>query len=240
MEIFQKAIQAVQRNVSALGVYLLAMVAVNGLAMGVYKLIGPPGESSYSKKTVLVCTIGVYVFLAVASAAAQSVVFSRFAKDIDRPLWRSAGDGESLRLYFPLWIVLNASVYVMNFLAFDLCALLDNEEIGVLPRWLLLFSVATYIPIGAAVMFNRNVTWRNLGEALSPLLRQFAKFLMLCCATGILFVFMLSLAAGASSQPALHLVIDVIFSYFDCVIFCAAWHICIIDRQNPEDSNFDF
>ena len=240
MEILQRAIQAVQRNLSALGLYLVITVAASATSTAVYQALGSPEESAFSKGTLFLFGMGFDVCMTLVYAAAQAVVFSRFAKDIDRPLWRIRDDREALQRYFLPWLVLNACLFLLKQLSFDVPALLGNDTIGFFPSWLLLFAAAVYLPLGAAMMFLRTADWRNIGEALAPYRRQFGKTFALCCINGILFLFMLALVDRIKGQPWLGLLADIIFGYFDCVIFCAAWLICMFDRQTPENIGFDF
>lgn len=240
MEILQRAIQAVQRNLSALGLYLLITVGTSAAGTAAYGVLGSPEESAYGKGTLFLCGLAIDALLTVAYAGAQTIGFARFAKDMDRPLWRIRDDREALQRYFLMWVLLNACIMALKQLSFDVPALFDNEDMGIFPGWLLLFAAAVCTPLGAAMMFQRTADWRKIGEVLTPYRRQFPKIFMLCCLNGILFLFMLALVAGIASQPGLRLVIDVIFGYFDCVVFCAAWFICILDRQTPEDTDFEF
>lgn len=240
MEIVQRSIQAVQRNLSALGLYLLITVAANAAGIAVSQILGTPEKSSFSKETLFLCSVGIDAFLAVASTVAQAIVFSRFAKDIDRPLWRIRDDREALQRYFLLWLLLNACVVVLKQLSFDVPALLGNESIGFFPTWLLLFATAVYVPLGAAMMFMRTADWRNIGEALAPYRRQFGKAFALCLVTGFLFLLMIALIPPKGVQIVPGVFLGIVFGYFDCVIFCAAWLICMLDRQTPEDIDFEF
>jgi hypothetical protein len=168
LEIVQRAVQAVQRNLFALGLYLLITVTASAAGITVSHALGSSEESAFSKGTLFFCGVGIDACLAIASAVAQAIVFSRFAKDIDRPLWRIQDDREALQRYFLLWIVLNACLSVLGLLSMDVPQLLDNEGFGFFPRWLFLFANAVYIPLGAAMMFMRTANWRNIGEALVP------------------------------------------------------------------------
>jgi len=240
LEIVQRSIQAVQRNLSALGLYLLITVAASAAGIAVSQTLGTPENSSFSKGTLFLCSVGIDAFLAVASAVAQAIVFSRFAKDIDRPLWRIRDDREALQRYFLPWLVLNVCLCVLTLLTVDVPRLIDNERFGFFAGWLLLFANAVYIPLGAAMMFMRTADWRNIGEALAPYRRQFGKAFALCLVTGFLFLLMIALIPPKGVQLVPGVFLGIVFGYFDCVIFCAAWLICMLDRQTPEDIDFEF
>jgi hypothetical protein len=240
LEILQKSVQAVQRNIAALALYIAVIACSSAFSWILYDHLGLPDKTSYPKVAYLIITLCVDAVLGVAAAFAQAVVFSRFAKDIDRPLWRMDGDMEAIRRYFPLWFALNVVVLVLKTFAFSLPAIFESENSGAFARWLLLAAVVTYIPLGAAMMFHKGSSWREFAETLAPYRRQFPKVLMLCCINGVLFMMMLSLLPDAMDKPLARVAIDVVSSYFDCVIFCAAWLICILDRQNPVEDDFEF
>jgi len=240
LDILVQAIQAIQRNVPSLTLYLAITVSANVVALLVGSRIGDPEQASYGKGVLLLSEMGLDAFLVFCYAAAQAVAFSQLGKEIDRPLWKIADYREALRRYFPLWMALNGAVIVLNLLAFVVPPLIDNEEFGRLPFWLLVFASATYIPVGAAIMFCRKFEWRKPGEALAPLRRQFPKTLIVLCLNGLLFFFFLSLMVQTASQKWIRPIIDIIFGYFDCVVFSATWLICMLDRQAPEKVDLDF
>jgi hypothetical protein len=241
LEYLKKAFQAVERNVFSLGLYLVIVVGARTAGTALRSALGLSEESARGNPFLFFCAAGTDAFLAAACAAAQTVVFSRFAKDMDRPLWRMRDDREALRRYFLLWLILNGIIYLLFLLSSDLPLLLDNEDAGAIPRWLLLFALAVYIPLGAGMMFQQTTDWRKMTEGLAPYGRQFGKILLVCCFSAILFLLHLTLLIeGLASQPLLRVAVEVILCYFDCAIFCAAWVICMHDRQNPEDSSFEF
>jgi hypothetical protein len=202
--------------------------------------IGDPEQALYGKGVLLLSEVGLDAFLVFCYAAAQAVAFSQLGKEIDRPLWKIADYWEALRRYFPVWMALNGVVILLNMLTFVVPPLIDNEEFGRLPFWLLVFASATYIPVGAAIMFCRKFEWRTLGEALGPLRRQLPTTLIVLCLNGFLFFFFLSLIVQTASQNWIRPVIDIISGYFDCVVFAATWLICMLDRQTPEEVDLDF
>ena len=239
LDIFLRAVQSVQRNLSALAVYLVITVGSSTLATVVNNLVTPPG-SPPAHGSALIYELALNAFLVLTAAAAQAIVFARMGKEMDRPLWKIGGDREALRRYFPLWAVLNAVIMIFNLLAFEVPAYFEEERLGFIPFWMLIVAVSAYIPLGTAIMFHRGFEWRKLGEGLTPLRRQLGKTLLVMLAGAILFFFYLSLLAQTDSQRWLRPVIDVIYGYFDCVLFSATWIICIFERQMPPEIDLDF
>ena len=240
MNIFSQAIQAVQRNLAAFGLYIMITVGA-GLAVvcGNY-LMGDPGPDTAWTAPLLLYEFAVDLALVAATAFAQSIVFSRFGKEMDRPLWKVAGDLEALRRYFKLWFVLNVVVVVCFKLAIFLPILLGDDRYQGGLLWLFVFTAAACVPVGAAIMFSREFHWRTLAESLAPFRRQIGKAALLFCANGLFLFFFLALLIPTEEHPWLRPVVDVISSYFDCVIFAATWQVCRLDRDAPSETDLEF
>lgn len=241
MEILSNAVQAVQQNVRALLLYLAIMVSANIVGYVANSLVIPdPEVNPFENPTLLIYTFGLDLFLILCAAFAQAIVFARFGKEIDRPLWKVKGDWEALRRYFGLWFALNAGVFVLLEATNWAGRQFDYDQ--PFPMFFILMSGASilYIPIGACIMFTMRFEWRNLGESLAPLRRQFPKALLILGINTFLFVFYLALMIQTQSQQWLWPAITAISGYFDCLIFSATWLLCMFDRANPEGVDLDF
>ncbi|HNR34779.1 MAG TPA: hypothetical protein PKO36_06340 [Candidatus Hydrogenedentes bacterium] len=241
MDILLQAVQAVQKNVSALGLYLLCTVPASALVLAGNVWMGMEGDSGAAVSGTLVAyQAGSDAFLIAAYALAQSLAFSRMGRQIDRPIWKCPGDREAIRRYFPLWIILNIVAVGSQRLVVWLPALMDDESAAMPVFWLMAIVMAVYLPVGAAVMFAGKPDWRQLGEALAPLGRQWTKTLSICFFSGVIYFLLVILILQNQSQNWIHPVIDVISGYFDCVIFCATWLLCMLDRQMPQEDDLDY
>ncbi len=239
MELIRDAANAVQKNLAALGIYmaitLVAFVVVTlvGIHMGQFAEETPAEPN-------LLYQVTMHLFLVFIGALAQSVAFSRMAKEIDRPLWKISGDLEAIKNYMPLWAGLNA---IMTLIV----VLLEwsDKTYGASGGTALLYIVwvlaaIVYIPAGASLMFLRTAEWTHLPEAMRPLFRQFSKTLVVLAFTGVVFLIHLTLIEQTVKQPWLRSLIELAFAYFDCVVFAAILLVCMYDRQTPEEVDLDF
>ncbi len=240
VDILVQATHAVQRNLPALATYLGITVVASLAGHAVNRAILHGDENPTITAGLMFYEFAINAVLMLVTAFAQAIVFARMGREIDKPLWKVGGDREALRLYFPTWLALNAIVVILYELGYVVPAYFEMEALGVFPQLLLLGAAAFYIPVGASLMFHRKVEWAKIGESLGPLQRQLPKTLLIACFAGGLFLLNHLLAIQTLSEPVVQLLVDIIFGYFDCVIFAAAWLVCIIDRQNPEEMDFEF
>lgn len=240
METLRLGMEAVQRNLKSLAIYAGAAVLLSSAMQGVTELMGGALENPYENPAVVLAGLGSDLFLVIAFAALQSIVFSRMGKNIDRPLWKISGDWEALCRYFPLWFVLNGIIFVIKDLANYALVALDNTNLFVSLFLLLMLFAVIYIPAGAAIMFGGAVHLPTLGEVLRPLVRQGSRTLVILFFAGLVFFFSQYLVLATASARWLWPLISIVEAYFDCVIFAAIWIICMYDRQNPEESDLDF
>ena len=96
MDILLQAVKAVQRNVPALGLYLLFTVPASALVLAGNLWMGDTNPDAPVTAAMLAYEVAGDAFLIVVYAFAQSIVFSRMGRLIDRPLWKCQGDGEAL------------------------------------------------------------------------------------------------------------------------------------------------
>ena len=230
--------QAVQRSLIALGLYVILIVPTDALLDLGISLMGkiPENPPFFSRFTFydLFCRLTIVLLTALA----QSIVFSRMARDIDKPLWRYATDREALVQFFPLWTGINFVVVGLFTLAG--MALADSENSAQILYLMALLLAAFSIPIGVTIMFRGKVTLETSQEALAVFSRQFPKMLVVILASFWFVFFSLFLAAQTSEQPFLRPFINIIGIYFDCLLCAATIQICRIDRETPEDTSFDF
>jgi len=241
LEILSNAVQAVQRNVRALLLYLAITVSANTLGNVANRLVMPdPEVNPFEDSSLIIYQFGLDLFLILCFAFAQTIVFARLGREIDRPLWKVKNDREALRHYFGLWFALNAGVIVLfeatNWASWQFA----NDQPASLLFILMAAANILYIPIGACIMFTLRFEWRKLGESLAPLRRQFGKTALIFGVNTLLFVFYLNLIMRTQSQQWLRPAIAAIAGYFECLIFSATWFLCMFDRENPEGIDLDF
>lgn len=241
MEILLQAVQAVQRNVPALGLYLLFTIPASALVLAGNLWMGDVKPDTPVTSAMLAYEVAGDAFLVVVYAFAQSVVFARLGRVLDRPLWKCPTDGEALKRFFGLWVLLNMAAILVQRLEGWIPALMDSEAAIGPMFWLTAFFMAVYVPFGATVMFAGKPHWRELGETLGPLGRQWPKALSVFFFSGVAYILLrLFVTLQPESQRWLLPAFDVIAGYFDCLIFCATWIVCMYDRQAPQDDDFDY
>lgn len=238
MDVLRQAIDAVQRNLAALAIYLVITVGANTLALVCVHLLGGPFENPFESPRIAAFTVFVYLLLTVVFAVASAIAFARFGKELDKPLWKCASDWEALRRFFLIWFALQILVFVID-IVFMLAATYEYATPAVLAYFGRLAVFVLAVPAGAFLMFPGGIDRKDLGGAFRPLVRQFPNVFMVLLAYGAVVLFLEYTDARGLPlwiRPAL----AIVSGYFDCVVFCAIWIVCIIDRQNPEEDDLDF
>jgi len=240
LRILGDAVEAVQRNLYALALYLAVTVGFSIAGQVANYLAGGPPESPYASGLWTAYLFGLDAVFLIAIGVAQAVVFSRLGKDIDRPLWKIGGDGEAAKRYFVLWLALNAVATALDRVALWSHTVLGNDALTATLALFHAVVIVIHIPIGAAIMFLGPFEWRKLPECLRPLWRQFPQTLVVVLFNGVWFALFIFLLAQTESQPWLRPALQVVFAYVDFVVFAAAWFICMLDRQEPGGIDLGF
>lgn len=240
MRILGDAVEAVQRNLYALALYVAVTVGFSIAGQVVNYLMGGPPENPYASGAWTAYLLGLDVVFLVAIGLAQAVVFSRLGKDIDRPLWKIEGDVEAVKRYFVLWVALNTGATALDKAALWSHTVLGNDALTATLTLFHAVVIVVHIPIGAAIMFLGPFEWRKLPECLRPLWRQFPQTLVVVLFNGVWFGFFVFLLAQTQSQQWLRPALQVVFAYVDCVVFSATWLICMLGRQEPEEIDLGF
>ncbi|NIA13305.1 MAG: hypothetical protein GWP08_04435 [Nitrospiraceae bacterium] len=241
MNILVHAIQAVQQNLSALGVYL-AITVPAGILLHIANYLAnqSPGANPYTNPKLIAYQVVASLFLAVTYAIASAIAFSRLGKSIDRPLWKISGGREALRRFFPMWLLLFIPLLCIDHLTAWASVPPVKHNLAGLAFLTMLVAHAVVIPIGACIMFHGSAERAHLREALRPLARQFPPSAVILFLGGMMFVFVILLIDATHTQRWLWPAIDIVSGYFDCLIFSGVWLICMMDRQMPEDNDFEF
>ena len=89
MKFFAEAIDAIQRNIPALCIYLAIFVCIDIAQLGGDHLMADPDTGEIEQTTAGGLYVLVkYLVIAAGGAVAQSIAFSRIGREIDRPLQR--------------------------------------------------------------------------------------------------------------------------------------------------------
>ena len=87
---------------------------------------------------------------------------------------------------------------------------------------------------------NVNDAKNDQGDAQAQSKHAPSQAALLFGANGLFLFFFLALLIPTEEHPWLRPVVDVVSSYFDCVIFAATWQVCRLDRDTPSESDFEF
>lgn len=238
--IFRAAFQGLQRNAGVLLFYLAVSAATYTARMLLDTFyLQPRLEDLSVNATQLFFLVSDIVAVAII-AFAQTIAFSRMGRDIDRPMWRVADDKDALRLFYRLWLLLGlANVALARFV--DVAASQTTQASAQLTLFFMWLVVAVLlVPFGASVMFYGRFARAELIEALSTMMHQLPRVLVLMF-IGLFFgmlIINLQLELPVPARP----ILAIIDGYLDCFLFVCMWLICMYDRDDvsrPDDSDFD-
>ena len=236
-----QAFASVQRNASALFIYLAIALSIHisRLVSDLY-LVGP------IKDKVSPAILYGYEFLgdlvlAAGYAMAQCIAFSRIARDLDKPLWKVESDGEAARRFFSLWFVLgliNVTIYRTSVVG--AASQGDSSFPAFLGVLWFMFAVLM-VPVGAAIMFCGKTGLAEVGQGLSTLMHQLPRTFVVVLGAYAAASLIMAIQQDANLPDWARPGIAVLDGYADCVIFSGTWLICMAHRDEDfEDSDFDF
>ncbi len=229
---FKNALVHVQRNYKALLIYIAISASYFAARVAVeHFMLGKIERDSISTNQVTYLLVA-GILTAVVIAMAQTLAFTRLARDIDRPFWKIEPGFRTFFRYCSFWFTLNyINIAALLFIGI---APFENDAKVSMSLFRVLYEVM-FIPFGATVMFYGNTSRQEIVQALSTMLLQLPRFLLTeffgLCFIGILDALQTSLPMA--SLPAL----AVIDAYFSCFIFAYVWEICRFNREEEENSD---
>ncbi len=237
--IFPEAFRAVMRNPRALALYIVLAMGAAGAKLAAMHLctggetLGNPGL------TVRLLTLLTDLALVAIYAFAQTVAFSWLGQDVDRPLWRVKGLKDALARFYSLWLILDLLIIALNSIAARQLNADATNALGHIMMLLFLSLQVISIPIGAAIMFHGELKWRELGQSLAPLGRQFFATTLVVVFSGCTLVLLLFfLLPSSGSRLWLRPLVEIPGGLAECIIFTATWRICIMDRDADTDDGY--
>ena len=232
------AVQAIDHNFRAVLLYIGIHVSVSTALFFVrIQLMRPPDGEDLSP-LLNMADIGLDIVDGIAWAIAQCVAFAWIGRNLDKPNWKVAAAGESLKRFFGFWLLMDLiGMLTFRFLIFSVNAGADPS----LVLWLPILYGAGTIPLGAAIMFQQRVGTEEVGQALQTLGHQFPRTLLVVCMAGAGYVFLSMVMLQAAEFPFAMPLVGIIDSVLDCFIFSCTWIICMYHREAIEnDSDIDF
>lgn len=235
------AFRAVNENLVALAIFIAMDAPISLAFSALNELYLKPEKDQLGERTVGIATTAELIVQVFVAAALCSVVFSRLARNLDRPLWKVHGASDALARFFPMWLFL--------FFMYSALAQFGNmlheagyENSGQGLILLALFLNMMCVPFGAIVMFLGNGHGEDLRAAVVTVLPRILDrfFLALLIAffqvTTITFTFI-----DESTVFWMRPFISAIGIYVDFVIFSYIFLACREQRdlEEPRDP-YDF
>ncbi|MFP4501753.1 MAG: hypothetical protein ACLFTT_12185 [Candidatus Hydrogenedentota bacterium] len=192
----------------------------------------PPGLRAFD--------LAVQLAHAAIYSALLAVVFARFGKDIDRPLWKCQSDGEAVSKYFAPWFVISLLFLLIQQLL-RLSQAQGNADLQALGLFLFMTLYVLAIPIGACIMYHGGFGGAPLSESLKPIGRQIGSVVVVFLVDlgGFLVLIILPAVIPRDLPLVLAVVAPIPLAFIDCLAFAAMWRICMVNRDSPEDNDYD-
>lgn len=244
MQVIKDAANALQRNIGPLLIYLVCAVFLGELFVG-FGLLDKHKVIQLESPDKELCFLALHVLVAIGFATVQCLVFSRMAREIDHPMWKTSGDREALRRFFGLWVALGLVAVILNqfIMALKGGETGDAHPLILLPFFGWFVVRVAGVPVCTCLMFWGKVEAGHVLEALAPLGRQFANVLPLL-ALYLLGWLVQDFQVDLEQHPALVMtsaaILLVVANYIECLVFAGIWIVCMIDRDTIEEPDFDF
>ena len=246
MPIFSDAWRALRRNWLWAGAYVGASLGA-GAAFKVYSDWSRTvvGDGVVPPKIALLGLSADLLYLAIL-AAFTAVIFAEMGKEMDRPLWKCGGAGEALRRYFVPWFLI-ALINITTGRLMIQAAQAGDGSLALLLEFCRMCLIMLSVPVGACIMYHRGLVWKELPDALAPLTRLLSPtlgvLLLGMFQWALWFTLILAIPDEMRGSTLLLVLIEAPLVLIDCYVFCAVWHICMLDRDTQSEdfgNDFDF
>jgi hypothetical protein len=238
---FAEAFRGLQQNLRTLALYVALIVSLHsGLLIANLEFIEPV------KETLDPLHLNLYKFsttilTALCWACIQSICYARFGHNIDRPFWKVDGDWEALRRFFKLWFLLDLGALTLFSVPDALLSATGDETLALAFFYFALAVAILAAPFGTAVMFNGKFGREEVKAAATTLVNQLPRVFVIMILTYCVAMLLSQLLIAETMTPWLSPLVYIVDAYFDCLIFCCIWHLCMVDRdEDTEDIDFDF
>jgi hypothetical protein len=234
---FHEAVRGLRENPLPVAFYVAVTTGAMGLGLVAHVLLAPGGLSEAPLLQQKLQPLANDLFQALAWAFAASVAFSRIGRDMDRPLWKVPDDRAALARFFVPWFIL---ALVFTTAGQALFSTINPEEPASILGWLTGVSLVAMwiVPLGACVMFMGRLDWAHLGDALTPLFRQFPLALPFL-GLGFLTCFVLSMLFVGESI-VLMMLLKALDGLAECLVFAGIWAVCRHDRTHGDTATDDY
>jgi hypothetical protein len=191
--------------------------------------------------------IGSRILLVAIFAMADSVLFARIGREIDKPYWRIATDREAIARFYKLWLLLGLANLMYLQLMERIFGIGGENSASFLLFLSYLVWVVILLAFGTAVMFYGRTAREEMTEALNVMSRH-ASSVMGMCVLGAFAGFMMHQTYWAliSGEPTLGLklagnaILATVDGFISCLLFAFMWLVCRYDRDHFETDREDF
>ena len=245
MELVRRGLDALRLHLDWVAIYVGVHVLVMLVLRGIY--LQMPSENPLPVWVPAVRIIEEVGFVALISVL-QAIIFARFGKELEKPLWKCGDDKEAVQRFFMIWFIWN--LFWSLIVQFKIRAIkAEALDLAYFLELITLFGSMFFIPVGVAIMYWGRLEWKELWEALRPT-RRHPEFLFPAMLLGFLGYMMrdvvLSLLLSMDvdletslTAPAIAITLPALI---ELLAFTVMWQACVYDRNNPpeDDDEFDF
>ncbi len=223
----------------ALILYAAALILSGWLHYGVEYALETEAWGAMPSAVENTIRLGRDLAIVVIAALVMPIAFGMLGRDLARPLWKVGVPGEALRRFFSLWFLMNLLLVTVSRITGRLVE--ADSPLAGLMIGLTIILYATYIMVGAAIMYHGGFGTESISKAVTPLVREFAQTGLLLLVA--LFTVLVALFTDIDTDNISWLwhapVSGVLSAVLECVIFCGAWIICMTSQETPDD-DLDF
>lgn len=233
----REGFEVVQQHWRILFAYVAVAVTIHLIHLGADEIFLSEDWIEANPSAFSAYVLGFEIFVTFSAAVSRSLFFARLGREIDKPFWKSNGDGDSIRRFLGLWFILNLITIGSLNLVSSIGQSEPDSALTLIVMWILFNGLL--VPFGACVMFYGSAGREELVKAMDTLLRQFPRLATVLLLSYAVMCFVLAVMPAVPPWGVPLLV--VVQAYVDCVVFSTTWLICMVHRdEEPEDEDFDF
>jgi len=224
---------------TALILYAAALILSGWLHYGVEYALETEAWGAMPSAAENTMRLGRDLAIVVIAALIMPIAFAWIGRDLARPLWKVGVPGEALRRFFLLWFILNLLVVTVSQITNRLWE--ADSPVAGLMIGLVIILYASYIIVGAGVMYHGRFGTEDFSKALAPFVREVGQTALLILVA--LFTVLVALFTEIETENLSWLyhapVSAVLSAVLECVVFSGAWIICMTSQETP-DNDLDF
>lgn len=235
MAFLKQAFAGPFRVPAALILYAAALILSSWLHYGVEHVLETEAWGAMPPAAENTIRLGRDLAVVVLAALIMPIAFAMIGRDLARPLWKVGVPGEALRRFFSLWFLMNLLLITVSRITGKLME--ADSPVAGLMLGILIILYASYIIVGAGVMYHGRFGTEDLPKALAPFVREVGQTGLLILVA--LFTVLVALFTDINVENLSWLyhapVSGVLSAVLECVIFSGAWIICMTSQETPDN-----